>query len=66
VWPPGGASGALDSSSNSSSPHMLNAQAQHRLDEIFKAHLPELLSILSQVGTACLVSSMLPSPMLPT
>jgi hypothetical protein len=46
VWPPSG--GMADSSS--SSPHALNAEAQQRLDEIFKAHLPEFINILSQVS----------------
>jgi Spy/CpxP family protein refolding chaperone len=47
MWPPSGGLGMADSSS--SSPHALNAEAQQRLDEIFKAHLPEFINILSQV-----------------
>jgi hypothetical protein len=59
VWPPSGGLGMADSSS--SSPAALNAEAQQRLDEIFRAHLPEFINILSQVrhplhdcGVVCL------------
>jgi hypothetical protein len=52
VWLAAGGFGA-EGSSNSSSPHALNAEAQHRLDEIFKAHLPEFINILSQVLRRC-------------